>query len=135
MALSPLQVPSSPYDPLPTRRRVVALVPDLLLGVRIQEASRRIGAEVESVSSQEEALSRIASGTLLLIVDLALDGLDLRALADASRQAGISVLAFGPHVDVRRRKAALEAGLEHVYARSKFLNDLPKLLGQHVKST
>ena len=99
------------------------------MGVRIEEAAKRIGATVASVSSEEAALARLAdSGADLIVVDLGVNGLDLAGIAASGRTRGATVIAFGPHVDADRRRAAQRAGIERVFARSRFLKALPTVL-------
>ncbi|MBV9279511.1 MAG: hypothetical protein JOZ41_05480, partial [Chloroflexi bacterium] len=45
-------------------------------------------------------------------------------------KAGASgpLIAFGPHVDAERRKAARAAGADRVLAKSKFVTELPRLM-------
>jgi len=113
--------------------KIIALVPDLLVASRIQAAARSANAQVETVDTPGEALSRLeGDAARLLIIDLALPGLDLVALATAAQAAGAGIIAFGPHVDVALRQSALAAGIPHVYPRSRFLRDLPALLAYHV---
>ena len=45
-----------------------------------------------------------------------------------AKQAGIPVIAYGPHVQTELRKEALEAGCDEVYANSKFTLDLSNIL-------
>jgi len=109
--------------------KIIAIVPELLVGVRIEEAAKRIGATVASVSSQEAALARLAdSGADLIVVDLGVNGLDLAGIVASGRARGATVIAFGPHVDADRRRAAQRAGIERVFARSRFLKALPTVL-------
>ena len=108
---------------------ILAYVPDLMIAVRLQEAGKRAGTGVVMVESQEELLQRLeAGGVTSVVIALGADGLDLRAIADAAGGWGVPVLAFGPHVDVARLQAARDAGVERVFARGKFLRELPKIL-------
>ena len=109
--------------------KIIAIVPELLVGVRIEEAAKRIGATVASVSSEEAALARLADGGAdLIVVDLGVNGLDLAGIVASGRARGATVIAFGPHVDADRRRAAQRAGIERVFPRSKFLKTLPTVL-------
>ncbi len=115
--------------------KIIAIVPELLVGVRIEEAAKRIGATVASVSSGEEALARLAdSGADLIVVDLGMDGLDLAAIVASSRASGATVIAFGPHVDVDSLRAAQRAGIERVFPRSRFLKALPRILDDAMRA-
>ena len=109
-------------------KRILAIVPDLLIETRIEGAARALEATVEAVSSQE-ARERIASiSPALVIVDIAAAGLDLEAIASTARNGRIRLAGFYPHVDVALRRAAKQAGIDHVYPRSRFLRELPAIL-------
>ena len=108
---------------------ILALVDDLMVGVRIEDAAKAIGSKAQVVSTMDEASrvlhSRDVEG---LVVDLAIAGLDCEALVANTGDAAVWLIAFYPHVDVELRRAAERAEIEHVYPRSRFLRDLPKLL-------
>jgi len=108
---------------------ILAVVDDLMVGVRIEEAAKAIGTRAEAVSSYEEAGRTLRSAVVDgLVVDLAVAELDLDDLVREARGAGAWLIAFYPHVNVELRRAAKRAGVERVYPRSRFLRDLPKLL-------
>jgi len=112
---------------------IVAVVDDLMVGVRIEEAAKAIGARAEAVSSYEEARQSLRSGVVeSLVVDLAISGLDLDKLVREARQARAWLIAFHPHVNVELRRAAKRAGVEGVYPRSRFLRDLPNILRERL---
>jgi CheY-like chemotaxis protein len=114
-------------------RVIVALVPDLIVSVRIEEAAKTLGTRVETTDSMDEAFGRLRSaGMDVVVVDLAMAGLDIDGVATAAREAGASVIGFYPHVEVALRRAALDAGIEDVYARSRFLRDLPGILRERL---
>jgi 3-keto-L-gulonate-6-phosphate decarboxylase len=108
-------------------RKVLAVVSDLLMEVRIEATAQLQGVTVKTVSA-EDAGTQVADSTYrLVIADLAVVR-DLDSLVAAARRAGVTVVAYYPHVDDELRKAAKRAGIEHVYPRSRFLRDLPKIL-------
>lgn len=110
---------------------IVALAPDLLVGLPIRNAARRVGMAAEVVATGEEALERLRDArAALLVIDTSVTGLDLKALADAARVAGARVIAFGPHVDAARRREARAAGILAVYPRGRFLQNLPRILAE-----
>jgi CheY-like chemotaxis protein len=114
-------------------KRIVAVVPDLLIETRIEAAAKRLKASVETVSAQE-ATERIASTKPdLVIVDLAAPGLDLEATGSAAREGRIRLAGFYPHVDVALRAAATRAGIAHVYPRSRFLRELSTILQERLQ--
>ncbi len=111
--------------------RVLALVPDLIMASRIEALARRTGAEFEAVESWSEAQARLADGGVsLLILDLGMAQADPAAVARAAQAAGAQVLAYGPHVDAARLRAARRAGISRVLPRGRFLEDLPGILRQ-----
>ena len=108
---------------------ILAVVDDLMVGVRIEEAAKAIGRNVETVASCEEAGRGLRSGVVEgLVVDLAISGLDIDELVRGAREAPAWLIAFHPHVNVELRSAAQRAGIERVYPRSRFLRDLPEIL-------
>jgi hypothetical protein len=40
----------------------------------------------------------------------------------------LRVIAFGPHMDLKLRQQANDAGIQEVWANSRLMTDLPKLL-------
>ncbi len=111
----------------PDERRILALVPELMAAVRIQQAARSLGAETAVVESRAEmtALLDLAD---LLVIDLSADDIDLAAVVAEARARGVEVIAFGPHVDAARLRAARRVGVRRLYPRGKFLRELSALL-------
>jgi hypothetical protein len=64
------------------------------------------------------------AGADLILLDLA-TGLSPEDVVSI----GPPVVAYGPHVDARALKAAVEAGCREALPRSKFFRRLPELLG------
>ena len=114
-------------------RTVLAVVSDLLIEVRIEAAAQLQGVAVKTVTAEDAATHIGDSEYGLVIADLAVVP-DLDALAAAARGAGVEVVAFYPHVDTELRRAASDAGIEHVYPRSRFLLELPKILAARLQS-
>jgi DNA-binding NarL/FixJ family response regulator len=108
------------------------VVADLLIEVRIQAAAQLQGASVATASSAEAPALIRESRPALIIADLAVTD-DLDALVAASREASATLIAYYPHVDSELRRAAQNAGIEYVYPRSRFLRDLPKVLGARLQ--
>lgn len=115
-------------------RTVLAVVSDLLMEVRIEATAQLQGVTVKTVSAEDAAAQVGESSHRLVIADLAVVT-DLDALAAAARGAGVTMVAYYPHVDADLRKAAKRAGIEHVYPRSRFLRDLPKILTERLPSS
>lgn len=113
-------------------KRILAIVPDLLIETRIEGAAKGLEGTVQTVPAHE-ATERIASTRPeLVIIDLAAAGLDIEAIAAAARQTGAQLAAFYPHVDVALRRSAKRARIDHIYARSRFLRELPAILRERL---
>jgi CheY-like chemotaxis protein len=114
-------------------KHIVVIVPDLLIETRIEAVARALDAAVEPVSIQEAAERIASSSPALVIVDLAAPGLDLESIASAARRERVRLAGFYPHVDRALRRTAKEAGVNHVYARSRFLRELPAILRESLE--
>jgi len=106
--------------------RVLALVPDLLFGSRVQSMLRDAGHEVELVSGETEVWDQIA-GTDVLVVDLTdaeLDGIGLiDTLNTGGEMHGVRTLGFYAHVEAGVRERALAAGFDSVVPRSRMARE------------
>ena len=101
--------------------RVVALLPDLLFGSKVQGMLAAAGHEVTVVNAAAAMLEQAGDGELL-VVDLCEQAQErLALLAPAVREA--TSLAFYLHTDVETRAAALEAGFDLVVPRSRMARE------------
>lgn len=112
--------------------RIVALVPDILVGMRIDSATRGLGAELESVAATTYLEKELDRGADLLIVDLGVAGIDLEWIVSAARRRHVPVIGFGPHVDHGLLQAAEDAGMDAVYPRSAFMSGMGKILRERL---
>ncbi len=101
--------------------RVVALLPDLLFGSKVQGMLAAAGHEVTVVGSPAAALEQL-EGSDLLVVDLCEDA-GQRTAALAGAAAATKTLAFYLHTDVETRTRALEAGIDLVVPRSRMARE------------
>lgn len=104
--------------------RVLAFVPELLTSVRIESGVQRLGGFVEVVETPNAFVLGLESRPELALFDLTVDWIDLAEVIRVCMSAGVPLLAFGPHVDTGRLRAAREAGVDFVYPRSKFMSDV-----------
>ena len=106
--------------------RVLALVPDLLFGSKVQAMLEAAGHEVELSQSETDVWDQIA-GSEVLVVDLTTDDVDGARLLDTLRTGGeagdLKALAFYSHVDVEVRRSAQEAGFDLVVPRSRMARE------------
>ncbi|HVE69435.1 MAG TPA: hypothetical protein VNB64_12720 [Solirubrobacteraceae bacterium] len=104
--------------------RVVALVPDLMLGSKIVALLEEAGHEVILKSQIEEAASATGSADAV-IVDL---GAGVSDAALALAQADAFTLAVYSHVEADVRDRAQAAGFDRVVPRSRFIREGAVLL-------
>jgi CheY-like chemotaxis protein len=127
--------------------RVVALIPDLLFGSRVQGQLVAAGHEVELVGDSGRVRERLAAAVrqegddaaaAVLVVDLTnpdLDGAALvRELNDDGTLNGMSTLGFFAHVDPAVRERALAAGFDQVVPRSRMAREGGALISRMIDS-
>jgi CheY-like chemotaxis protein len=108
------------------------LTDDLIFSSRVTGTARDLGLVVKPVKSLQnlKSIAQEQSPTCV-IVDLGNPGLQIDDLIKDLKQL-ISplprIVAYGSHVDTATLRAAREAGCDPVLPRSKFVEDLPRLL-------
>jgi CheY-like chemotaxis protein len=106
--------------------RVLAHVPDLLFGSKVQGLLGAGGHDVALVGSERAARERIAA-TDVLVVDLTADDVAGIALLEGLQASGdveqTRTLAFYSHVDADVRTRALAAGFDLVVPRSRMARE------------
>lgn len=119
----------------PEKKKVLAVVEDLMFTVKINEAAKRVGLNVEFVKSDKDALEKAKEKPVLIILDLnagAVQPLKLIArLKQNSDTKGISLLGYVSHVQGELKQQAQDAGCNMVMARSAFSQNLPMILKRH----
>jgi DNA-binding NarL/FixJ family response regulator len=118
--------------------RVLALVPDLLFGSRVQGALTAAGHEVELIGDGRRLRQRLgdvaAPAAAVLVVDLTdgeLDGAGIvEALSREDELGGVRTLAFYSHVDAPARERAEQAGFDLVVPRSRMAREGPELVAR-----
>jgi hypothetical protein len=117
--------------------RVLALVPDLLFGSRVQGDLTAAGHEVELIGDEPRLRARLADPDSprgdVLVFDLTdpqqLDGAAiLQALATDDLLAGRRTLAFYSHVDTAVGERARAAGFDLVVPRSRMAREGAQLV-------
>jgi hypothetical protein len=112
-----------------------ALVRDLLLGSRIEEAAARAGVPLRRVTSVDD----LPPANDVDVAFVAWDERDadwgprLAEWRDSATPAPRLVL-FGPHTDVGAHQEAREHEIGPVWARSKLVVELDQVLGAPVSS-
>lgn len=103
--------------------RVVAFIPDLMFGSRVQADLTGAGHDVALVGSAEAVRGRLATADVL-VVDLTDDASVRTGLVEGLGDLGKTRrLAFYSHVDVAVRKRAEAAGFDLVVPRSRMARE------------
>lgn len=109
----------------------MAWITDLIFETKIRSTAQSLGvmlATVRSLASLSAELDR--SRPTLVIVDLNAAGDPIEAVTIAKAHASHPrVIAYVSHVDVDLARRAQSAGADEVMPRSRFTNELPKILG------
>jgi DNA-binding NarL/FixJ family response regulator len=116
--------------------RVLALVPDLLFGSRVQGSLAAAGHQVELIGDAPRLRERLSATAEpradVLVVDLTdaqLDGASIReSLAEHGLLDGVQTLAFYSHVDAAAGERARKAGFELVVPRSRMAREGAQLV-------
>jgi hypothetical protein len=118
---------------------------DLLWGTRIRSTAESLGIPARPVRSLEMLQARLAESPPLpirgVVVDL--DGGDaamaliahLRRPDATATERTIRIIAWGPHVEVEKLRAAKQAGADAVMARGAFARSLPRILRELEEGT
>lgn len=109
--------------------RVLALIPDLLFGSRVQADLTAAGHEIELVGSVDAARERL-DDTNVLVVDLTDERLEGASLVEEIRTQDnrFRTLGFYSHVDTAARERADQAGFDLVVPRSRMARECVTLV-------
>jgi ActR/RegA family two-component response regulator len=119
----------------PDNKKILALVSDLLFTVKITDAAKRNGMQVDYVKTAEDFLAKAKELPKLAIVDLNIHTADpiqaIEALKSDAETKGISILSYVSHIQADLKMMAQEAGADVVMARSAFTTNLAQILKRH----
>ncbi len=105
---------------------------DLLLTSQVVQTAAAMNAQVETVASMTDLLTRCRNGQVAQIVlDLSMAQFDPAHALQELRQLEQPIprlIAFGPHVHTSRLEAARAAGCDVVMTRGQFHRDLARIL-------
>jgi CheY-like chemotaxis protein len=100
--------------------------------VKITEAAKRAGMQVEFVKDAKEVLAKAKSRPTLIIFDLNFEGVQPLNLINALKQdadyKGISLIGYLSHVQGELKLKAQETGCDMVMTRSALSQNLPQIL-------
>jgi len=118
------------------KKKILAVVDDLLFTVKISDAAKRVGLDVEFLKSEHDVLDKAThEKPLLIILDLnngSVDPLDLiTKLKGNGDLKQISLIGYLSHVQGELKQKAHDAGANIVMARSAFSQNLQQILKRH----
>ena len=118
------------------KKKILAVVEDLLFTVKISDAAKRAGLDVEFLKSERDVIEKATSEKpLLIILDLNFTAVQPLKLISKVKGNGamkqISVIGYLSHVQGELKQQAQEAGANIVMARSAFSQNLQQILKRH----
>jgi PleD family two-component response regulator len=117
------------------KRRVLAILDDLFFRVKIADAAKRAGLEIDFVTSEKDAYEKAEEDPLLIILDLNCLSVKplgvITALKSKEGTKRISLLGYVSHVQGELKQKAHDSGCDSVMARSAFSLNLPQILRRH----
>jgi PleD family two-component response regulator len=118
------------------KKKILAVVEDLLFTVKISDAAKRAGLDVEFVKSERDVIEKATNEKpLLVILDLNFSAVQPLQLISKMKSNGemkqISVIGYLSHVQGELKQQAQDAGANIVMARSAFSQNLPQILKRH----
>ncbi len=124
---------SSTGTPAPHDPPVLALVNDLFFATRIADVIRGQGGAAVLAATADEFRQGLERWPVLILLDLhAIPAdewlLEVRRAKALPQSKLIPIYAFGSHVDTETLKLARQAGCDHVWARSRFVQELPQVV-------
>jgi PleD family two-component response regulator len=121
--------------PIREPKRVLAVVNDLFFSVKITDAAKRSGMELEFVKDSDAVMEKAKTRPSLIILDLNFDAvapLDLIGrLKETSDTRDISLIGYLSHVQGELKLQAQEAGCDMVMARSAFSQNMSQIFKRH----
>jgi PleD family two-component response regulator len=118
------------------KKKILAVVEDLLFTVKISDAAKRAGLEVEFLKSERDVIEKAThEKPLLIILDLNFNAVQPLKLISQVKSNGdmkqISVIGYLSHVQGELKQQAQDAGANMVMARSAFSQNLQQILKRH----
>ena len=109
-------------------KRVLAVVSDLFFAVKLSDAAKRSGLDLQFVKDSDTVLEKAQSKPALIVFDLNFDSVGpislITKLKGSAETKGINLIGFLSHVQGELKMAAQEAGCDMVMARSAFSTNL-----------
>jgi PleD family two-component response regulator len=118
------------------KKKILAVVDDLMFTVKIADAAKRVGLDVEFLKSEHDVIDKAThEKPLLIIIDLNNNSVHplnlIGKLKDDGDLKRISLIGYLSHVQGELKQQAQEAGANIVMARSAFSQNLQQILKRH----
>ncbi len=117
------------------QKRILAAVDDLFFTVKIQDAAKRAGLDVEFVKTDTDLLEKAKEKPTLIIMDLNFNAVDplnsVAKLKGTPELKQTSVIGYLSHIQGELKQKAHETGYDMVMAKSAFSQNLPQILKRH----
>jgi CheY-like chemotaxis protein len=116
-------------------KRILAAVEDLFFTVKIADAAKRAGMEVDFVKSDKDLLEKAKHRPALIILDLNFNAIQpLKAvtrLKGSAELKPISLIGYLPPAQGELKQKAHQAGCDMVLTRAGLSQTLPQILKRH----
>ncbi len=116
-------------------KKILAVLDELFFRVKISDAAKRAGMNVEFVKTADDVLEKAKERPALIIFDLnfsALEPLNLIPKLKGNPEfKGVSLIGYLSHIQGELKQKAHETGLDMVLARSALSQNLPQILKRH----
>jgi CheY-like chemotaxis protein len=118
-------------------KKILAAVEDLLFVVKINEAAKRNGLQVEFVKNEKDLLAKAKEKPALIVIDLNMNGLSpIRAITKLKANPdlkGVGILGYVSHLQAELKQQAQAAGANMVLARSAFSQNMPQIFKRYAE--
>ncbi len=116
-------------------KKLLAAVGDLFFTIKITDAAKKAGMQVEFVKTDKDLLEKAKEMPALIVMDLNFQAVQpLKMIARLKSHPDlkqISVIGYLSHVQGELKQKAHETGCDMVLARSAFSQNLPQILKRH----
>jgi PleD family two-component response regulator len=117
-------------------KKLLAAVDDLFFTVKINDAAKRAGLQVEFIKNEKDLLDKAKDERpALIIFDLNFGAIQplkvISKLKSSSELKSISLIGYLSHVQGELKQKAHETGCDMVLARSALSQNLSQILKRH----
>ena len=100
-----------------------------MFSTRVRDAARQHGHDCQIVTKASDVAGHLG-GADLVVIDLLVPGGGALEAVKAATAAGVTVVAYGEHVQADVLQAGRDAGADEVLTRSEFTRRLEALFAQ-----